>query len=76
LLFGIRQYTCVAHLAWLNQMLAVGWTCEPLGLPQFYNDEQIGAMVIHANIEGLELFRQRLGVYAQPLELPTLRQAA
>lgn len=74
--FGVCQYTCVAHLTWLNQMLAVGWTCEPLGLPKMYNDEQIGAMIIHANVEGLELFRERLGVYAQPLELSPLRRAA
>lgn len=76
LLYGVREYTCVAHLAWLNQMLAVGWDCEPLGLPQEVNNEQIGAMAIKVTSAALQMFRQRLGVRQPLLRLPMPAQAA
>lgn len=30
---GISTYTGVAEIAWLQQILAFGWDCRPLGLP-------------------------------------------
>lgn len=30
---GIRTYTGVAEMAWLQQVLAFGWACRPLGPP-------------------------------------------
>jgi acyl-homoserine lactone synthase len=43
---GIRTYTGVAETAWLQQILAFGWDCRPLGLPMRYECGTIGALAI------------------------------
>lgn len=43
---GIRTYTGVAELAWLQQILAFGWDCRPLGTPKRLDCGIIGALAI------------------------------
>lgn len=43
---GIRTYTGVAEIAWLQQILAFGWKCEPLGIPVRHDCGMIGALAI------------------------------
>lgn len=43
---GIRTYTGVAEIAWLQQILAFGWDCRPLGPPQNLGGRMIGALAI------------------------------
>lgn len=43
---GIRTYTGVAELAWLQQILAFGWDCRPLGAPARLEGETLGALAI------------------------------
>jgi acyl-homoserine lactone synthase len=43
---GIRTYTGVAELAWLQQILAFGWDCRPLGIPAQIECGMIGALAI------------------------------
>lgn len=43
---GIRTYTGVAELAWLQQILAFGWRCRPLGLPLKVGAQTLGALAI------------------------------
>jgi acyl-homoserine lactone synthase len=43
---GIDTYTGVAELAWLQQILAFGWRCRPLGIPQPASGGLLGALVI------------------------------
>ena len=43
---GIRTYTGVAELGWLQQILAFGWDCRPLGAPMRYDCGTIGALAI------------------------------
>lgn len=43
---GIATYTGVAELAWLQQILAFGWRCRPLGLPQLVGGRTLGALRI------------------------------
>lgn len=43
---GIRTYTGVAELAWLQQILAFGWRCRPLGLPLKVGLQTLGALAI------------------------------
>lgn len=43
---GIRTYTGVAEVAWLQQILAFGWDCRPLGPPQTLNGSLLGALEI------------------------------
>lgn len=46
LLTGIKSYTGVAEIGWLSQILALGWRCRPLGLPQPDGHGLIGALQI------------------------------
>ena len=43
---GIRTYTGVAEMGWLQQILAFGWDCRPLGLPRSIGGRLIGALAI------------------------------
>ncbi|HEY1143525.1 MAG TPA: acyl-homoserine-lactone synthase [Sphingomicrobium sp.] len=43
---GISAYTGVAELAWLQQILAFGWRCRPLGLPRVIGGRTLGALRI------------------------------
>jgi acyl-homoserine lactone synthase len=43
---GIETYTAVAEMAWLQQILAFGWNCRPLGPPARFDCGTIGALAI------------------------------
>lgn len=43
---GIRTYTGVAEMAWLQQILAFGWDCRPLGAPIRHASGMLGALAI------------------------------
>lgn len=43
---GVRSYTGVAEMAWLQQILAFGWDCRPLGIPQDVGGRALGALQI------------------------------
>lgn len=43
---GIRAYTGVAEVGWLQQILAFGWHCRPLGPPRRFKSGMIGALAI------------------------------
>jgi len=43
---GIRRYTGVAEIGWLQQILAFGWDCRPLGLPRRFDSRVLGAIEI------------------------------
>jgi acyl-homoserine lactone synthase len=54
---GIGMYTGVADIAWLQQILAFGWDCRPLGPPQALACGLTGALAIAVGPEtqaGLE----------------------
>jgi acyl-homoserine lactone synthase len=42
----IRTYTGVAEIAWLQQILAFGWDCRPLGPPARVDCGMVGALAI------------------------------
>ena len=44
---GISIYTGVAELGWLQQILAFGWDCRPLGPPCGLERRMLGALAIH-----------------------------
>ena len=44
---GIEAYTAVVGLPFLAQILAAGWRCDPLGLPQRVGHDVIGAFCLH-----------------------------
>jgi N-acyl-L-homoserine lactone synthetase len=43
---GISTYTGVAEMGWLQQILAFGWRCRPLGAPQPMGGRVLGALRI------------------------------
>jgi N-acyl-L-homoserine lactone synthetase len=48
---GIRTYTGVAEMAWLQQILAFGWDCRPLGEPVHHDSGMLGALAIEISSE-------------------------
>jgi acyl-homoserine lactone synthase len=76
LLYGITKYTCVAETSWLSSIMAVGWECEPLGLPRDINGESIGALMINITPATLQLFRMKMGWRHPVLELDAIAKAA
>jgi len=48
---GITTYTGVAELGWLQQILAFGWRCRPLGLPCRIGGRTLGALRIDIDQE-------------------------
>ena len=61
---GIHTYTGVAEMQWLQQILAFGWRCRPLGVPQQLDCGMIGALAIEidANTPALLEAKARLVV--------------
>lgn len=43
---GVRTYSGVAEMGWLQQILAFGWHCRPLGLPRQVDGKLLGALRI------------------------------
>lgn len=43
---GVVTYTGVAEMGWLQQILAFGWQCRPLGLPRPHAGKLLGALRI------------------------------
>lgn len=76
LLYGITRYTCVAAPGFLSTIMAVGWECEPLGLPRDVNGEMIGALLIKISPATLQLLRMRMGWRHPVLELDAIVKAA
>jgi acyl-homoserine lactone synthase len=70
---GIRRYTGVAELGWLQQILAFGWRCRPLGPPDIVGGRTLGALSIEIDAETPGLLEQNFT--APPAALPA-RDAA
>lgn len=64
--FGIAAYTGVAETGWMQQILAFGWDCDPLGLPQRVGDRELGALRIAITAETPGLLCDA-GIVPQPL---------
>ncbi|MDT9599871.1 acyl-homoserine-lactone synthase [Sphingosinicella rhizophila] len=69
---GVETYTGVAEMGWLQQILAFGWRCRPLGLPRRIDGKMLGALRIDINDETPALLEAN-GIYrsapVRPLEL-------
>lgn len=76
LLTGIRQYTLVTHLAYLSQLIAIGWDCEPLGMPAPDADgKMVGALSINITPATLTLLRSQIDMNVPVLRWPTAAAA-
>lgn len=73
---GIRTYTGVAEMGWLQQVLAFGWDCRPLGVPLRLGGRLTGALAISITAETPALLR-RSGIWcAEAPEAAALAAAA
>jgi len=70
LLTGIHQYVGVAELGWLQQILAFGWRCRPLGLPRPVDGRMLGALSIDIDAETPALLAAN-GICRPTAEKPT-----
>ena len=59
---GVSTYTGIAELCWLQQILAFGWACRPLGLPRDRDGRMLGALRIDISPETPALLA-RNGIY-------------
>ena len=76
MLRGISTYTGVAELGWLQQILAFGWACRPLGLPKIVGGRTLGALRIDITPETPGLLAAS-GIYTDcALDLSDTREAA
>jgi N-acyl-L-homoserine lactone synthetase len=73
---GIRTYTGVAEIAWLQQILAFGWDCRPLGLPQYVGRRMIGALAIAVGPDTPALLNQNAIWVDEEVSETALSQAA
>lgn len=59
---GVDTYTGVADMGWFQQILAFGWRCRPLGLPQVVGGRMLAALTIEITAETPSLLAAS-GVY-------------
>jgi N-acyl-L-homoserine lactone synthetase len=55
---GVAVYTAVTSIHWLTQTVALGWRCEPIGLPRTIDDTPVCAMRIHIEANTMQLLRK------------------
>jgi acyl-homoserine lactone synthase len=72
---GIAVYTGVAEFGWLQQILAFGWHCRPLGLPAVHDGRTLGALRVDISAHTTALMT-RTGVYLGTGEPDRVREAA
>lgn len=73
---GVRTYVGVAELGWLQQILAFGWRCRPLGLPRFIDGRMLGALRIDISEDTPSLLEAN-GIYRPaPLQRLEILEAA
>jgi acyl-homoserine lactone synthase len=72
---GIKAYTGVAEIGWLQQILAFGWRCRPLGLPAEIGGRTLGALQIEITPETPALLAAA-GIYAPAADTIVEAEAA
>ena len=65
---GITAYSAIAEMGWLQQILAFGWRCTPLGLPRMIDGTMLGALRIDIAPDKKALLAER-GIVASPLRI-------
>lgn len=76
LLYGVKGYTCIAEMAWLSKILAMGWVSDPLGTPKKVMGQMIAALYLHVTPNTLQLFRNQWNTDLPILQLPKQQIAA
>jgi N-acyl-L-homoserine lactone synthetase len=61
---AINRYVGIAELGWLQQILAFGWRCRPLGMPRPCDGRMIGAFSVEITPDTPALLA-RSGIYVE-----------
>ncbi|HEX7822005.1 MAG TPA: acyl-homoserine-lactone synthase [Sphingobium sp.] len=69
LMTGIIGYTGVAEMGWYQQLLALGWRCTPLGLPQKIGQDTLAALLAHVEVDTINLLRAAGTYDSGPIDL-------
>lgn len=72
---NIRTYTAIAAMGWFQQILAFGWQCAPLGMPQGHEGTLIAALAIDINDATLTCLTEA-GIRPLPSILPSDERVA
>lgn len=72
---GVRTYTGVAEMGWLQQILGFGWRCRPLGLPRRSAGGMIGALAIEIDSDTPALLAGN-GIWIDDADTAPAREAA
>lgn len=64
---GIGQFTMMTHVQYLANVLAVGWDCEPLGMPQEHDGVAIAALLVGIDAAALARMRAQYSIFAPVL---------
>lgn len=62
---AITGYSAIAEVGWLQQILAFGWRCRPLGLPRTIDGKMLGALGIRIDADTPRLLAEA-GIAALP----------
>lgn len=71
---GVSSYTGVADVAWLQQILAFGWSCRTLGLSRTHSGKALGALRIDIEPDTLDKLATA-GVLCEPRVAAALHAA-
>lgn len=71
---GILAYSAIAEIGWMQQILAFGWRCQPLGLPREMGGTMLGALRIEISRDTPALLAAA-GIIADP-QITQIRLAA
>lgn len=73
---GIASYTAIAEMGWFQQILAFGWRCWPLGLPQMVDGTMLAALSIEITPDTPALLAAA-GITTRPtIDVDDAREAA
>ena len=72
---GISRFTMMTHMAFLSAVLAVGWDCEPLGLPADVGGDQVGALLLTVTPATLARLRDKWNFTGPVLRLDETESA-
>lgn len=64
----INRYTLVTHMGFVSTLLAIGWECAPLGLPQATGSGTVAAMTINMTTATMEALRHRSDEHREAIE--------
>lgn len=78
ILYGATRLTLLSHPEYLTRILALGWECRPLGIPQQLAGQVLGAVEISITPTTLQTVRMLFGqgVQTPVVELEGLARAA